>query len=75
MNEELKTLNESLEQKVLARTYELEAMASRYRFMTKVVPQIVWTANPQGELDYFNQTWYGFSKVFEPESLNSDWSK
>lgn len=47
MNEELKMLNESPEQKFLARTHELEAMASRYRFMTNVVPQIVWTANPQ----------------------------
>jgi PAS domain S-box-containing protein len=71
----LKSLNESLEQKVQERTQELEALTERYRFMTNAIPEIVWTATPKGEVDFFNQTWYTYTGLSEQESMNSGWSK
>ena len=29
----------------------------RYRFLAKAIPQIVWTARPDGVLDSFNPRW------------------
>ncbi|EMR01440.1 sensor histidine kinase [Cesiribacter andamanensis] len=75
MNSELKSLNDSLEQKVQERTRELEQMAERYKFMTNAIPQIVWTANARGEVDFFNDNWYAYTGLTEPESLLSGWGK
>ena len=34
-----------------------EADSRRYRFLAKAIPQIVWTATPDGRLDSFNPRW------------------
>jgi PAS domain S-box-containing protein len=34
-----------------------EASGRRYRFLAKAIPQIVWTATPEGRLDSFNPRW------------------
>ena len=63
----------------------------RYRFLADTMPQIVWTARPDGGVDYFNQPWYdytgmtfeqtkdwGFMSVLHPDDLNScveQWTK
>jgi PAS domain S-box-containing protein len=33
----------------------------RYRFLADKVPQIVWTAKPDGNLDYYNQRWFDYA--------------
>ncbi len=40
------------------------------------MPQMVWTARPDGHLDYYNARWYQFTG-FNPESHGdiSDWEK
>lgn len=75
MNQELKSLNESLELKVQERTQELEALAERYKFMTDVIPQIVWTARPDGKTDFLNQTWYNYTGQSEEEAQVEGWIK
>lgn len=75
MNAELKGLNESLEQKVQERTQELEALAERYRFLTDAIPQIVWSAGPDGKADHLNQTWFTFTGQSVEETLKSGWLK
>ena len=75
MNEELKSLNESLEEKVQERTQELERMAEHFKFVTNAIPQIVWTAAPQGEVNFFNQNWYAFSGLNEESSIIYGWSE
>jgi PAS domain S-box-containing protein len=39
----------------------------RYRQMADSMPQIVWTANPDGIVDYYNQRWYDFT-LLAPEA-------
>src|SRR5205085_2378127 len=34
------------------------ASEQSYRQLADAMPQIVWTANPDGEVDYYNQQWY-----------------
>lgn len=43
-----------LEQKV---AYE----SQYFRLMADAMPQIVWTATPEGQADYFNQKWYEYT--------------
>ncbi len=40
---------------------ELRHSEQRYRFLADLMPQIVWTARPDGYLDYYNKRWYEFT--------------
>ena len=75
INEELVSLNESLEQKVQERTTALEESAATLKFLTDAIPQIVWTAKPDGNLDYYNNNWYSFTGLTEEESIAYGWQK
>ncbi|AWH86506.1 hypothetical protein HYN59_15935 [Flavobacterium album] len=44
-----------LEKEVALRTTELHNTVARMRFMADAMPQIVWTAKPDGTVDYFNK--------------------
>lgn len=45
----------------------------RYRFLADVMPQIVWTARPDGYLDYYNQRWYEFTGFVAGEGGDNSW--
>jgi PAS domain S-box-containing protein len=40
---------------------ELLASEARFRQLADSMPQIVWTARPDGYLDYYNERWYEFT--------------
>jgi PAS domain S-box-containing protein len=42
----------------------------RFRELADAMPQIVWGARPEGQLDYHNKRWY--ETTGRPESLNGD---
>ena len=54
LNQLLEEYTSRLEQKV---AYE----SQYFRLMADAMPQIVWTATPEGEADYFNQKWYEYT--------------
>ncbi len=39
----------------------LLASEARFRQLADAMPQIVWTARPDGRLDYYNERWYEFT--------------
>jgi PAS domain S-box-containing protein len=43
----------------------------RYRFLADFVPQIVWTADPEGAIDYYNRRWFEFTGLTEEVSCPS----
>lgn len=45
---------------VMARK-KIEESEARFRQLADSMPQIVWTARPDGYLDYFNQRWYEYA--------------
>jgi two-component system, cell cycle sensor histidine kinase and response regulator CckA len=50
----------------------LRASEEQYRQLADAMPQIVWTARPDGNIDYFNERWYQFvgrSRDEDPEQL------
>jgi PAS domain-containing protein len=40
---------------------ELRDSSDRYRFLADAMPQIVWTAKPDGNLDYYNKRWFDYT--------------
>ncbi len=45
----------------------------RYAALAEAVPQLVWTADPDGGMDYFNQRWYSYTGVTLDKSLDQEW--
>jgi PAS domain S-box-containing protein len=46
----------------------------RYRFLSDTVPQIVWTAKPDGTLDYYNQRWFTYAGVDFEQMREMGWT-
>ena len=53
---------------------ELARAAGRYRFLNDSLPQMVWTARPDGELDYFNRRVYEYTGQSMEDSLRGGWA-
>ena len=51
----------ALERQVRERTEELHASMQKMRFLADAMPQIVWTASPDGHTDYFNERFLRFT--------------
>jgi len=76
----------SLEEETLVKAAE-----RRFRSLADAIPLIVWTANPNGELDYYNRQWeiytgftaeetkgWGWAPVLHPDDLQpciDKWTK
>jgi signal transduction histidine kinase/CHASE3 domain sensor protein len=48
---------------------EQESVA-RFKTLADSMPQIVWTADTNGDIDYFNQRWYDYVKTSASASFN-----
>lgn len=80
--EVLRDLNAALEQRVAERTAELRASEKLFRTLANAIPQLCWTANADGWVDWYNERWYqytgttpqdmegwGWQSVHDPEAL------
>lgn len=57
-----------------SRLEEKVAYESRFfTLLTNALPQIVWTALPDGSFDYFNHQWFEFTSLSEAKSLKDGW--
>ncbi len=45
----------------------------RYRFMADSIPQIVWTALPDGSVDYYNQRWMQYTGLSMEQTTDWNW--
>ncbi len=50
-----------------------EASEQYYRFLAESIPQIVWTARPDGWRDYYSQRWYDYSGLSVEQSAGWGW--
>ncbi len=57
------------------RTRETESKQSinRYRFLADTMPQIIWTAKPDGNLDYYNQRWFDYTGLTIEQTKDWGW--
>lgn len=77
-NKELAASEEEIRQ-TLDKTIQLnEALAqreARFRFLAEAMPQKVWTATPDGDVDYFNQQWLDYTQLSFEELKDWGWEK
>jgi PAS domain S-box-containing protein len=74
VEEQLCALNNTLEQRVAERTSALQESEKRFRHLADSMPQMVWTARPDGLLDYYNARWYQFTGFkHEGSGQLTDW--
>jgi len=52
----------------------LLASESRFRQLADAMPQIVWTARPDGYIDYYNEQWYDFTGFARGEFGEASWA-
>lgn len=57
----------------LAKQAETQVGEARYRLLAEAIPQIVWTGNPDGALDYYNQRWFEYTGLSLEETQGWGW--
>ena len=68
-----KDLNDQLEKTVRERTNELYKSREHFNFLADNIPAIVWTAMPNGKVDYFNKRWFEFTGSSNELLSNEFW--
>lgn len=71
----LATLGQQIGQ-FLRRRHAEQALREReeqYRFLADSIPQLVWTATPEGRLDHVNARWIEYCGLPREEALGSRW--
>ncbi|WP_167855132.1 PAS domain-containing protein [Hymenobacter wooponensis] len=59
------------EQRLLAE--ELRRSEEQFRFLAETIPAIVWTAQPDGKIDYLNSRWSEHTGVPTAQTLQKGW--
>lgn len=80
----LAELNHELEFRVAERTHELSLSREHFKFLADTIPIMVWTALPDGSVDYVNKRWLdytersvetmrnrGFEEIIHPDDLQA----
>ncbi len=73
---ELEQTNAALHEEVAERRRaeeDVRASEQRFRFLADAMPQIVWTARPDGYVDYYNRRWYEYTGLPEGEGGDASW--
>jgi len=70
ITERLRTERELKEVKLAAALREGE---ERYTFLADTVPQIIWTSQPDGNLDYYNKAWFDYTGLTFEQTRDWGW--
>jgi PAS domain S-box-containing protein len=54
---------------------ELRSSELRFQAMTDAMPQMVWAARPDGQVEYFNRQWYAFTGLHDGASHGDTWAE
>ncbi len=71
--ENLRDLNNQLEERVRLRTQELEESVRRFERLLEAMPHMAWTALPDGRVNYYNQQWYQYTGITPEEAPDEAW--
>lgn len=54
---------------------DFDQTENQFAILAESLPQLVWSARPDGFRDYFNRRWYEFTGIDPEESLGDGWQK
>ena len=52
---------------------EIRAQEGKFRFLAESLPQMVWTARPDGWLDYYNERWFHYTGMTLEQTQGWGW--
>ena len=52
---------------------KIRAQEAHFRFLADAVPQMVWTARPDGYADYYNQQWFNYTGMTRQQAERGEW--
>jgi len=67
LEDALSEINKNKDELINARTIE------RFKIISDLMPQFVWTANPDGALDFFSQSVFNYSGLTKEEIMRDGW--
>ena len=53
----------------------LRRAEARFRTLVDSIPQLAWTAGPDGSIDWYNRRWYDYSGTTPAEMLGLGWQR
>ncbi len=53
----------------------IKAAEARFRHLAESIPNVVWTATPEGNIDYYNRRWYEYTGLNFDESRGQGWQQ
>ena len=53
---------------------EVESDYHKFEHLADSLPQMIWTARPDGYLDYYNERWYQFTQTTRGEGGDQSWA-
>ncbi len=53
--------------------YKLQQSEQNFRSLANALPQIVWTATPDGSIDYYNQKWFDYTGTTLEQARGWGW--
>lgn len=71
--QEAENLNNELENILQERTHALLLSQEHFKFLADNIPVIVWTARPDGYLDYYNRRWFDYTGYNFEQSAGWGW--
>jgi two-component system phosphate regulon sensor histidine kinase PhoR len=66
-------LNDELEDTVKERTNELLISREHFRLLADNIPQMTWTSLPNGQINFYNQQWFEYTKLDFEQSKDWGW--
>ena len=69
----LYVLNCELEDRIVTRTAALAESENRYRSMLNALPQIAWTNDLSGDVNFYNKRWYDYTGLTYEQSMDWGW--
>jgi two-component system CheB/CheR fusion protein len=67
------TEKEKTEEQLSLKNEELQFLIEEFKFVTDFMPQIVWSALPDGFHDFFNKRWYDYTGLEFDDSKGRGW--
>jgi PAS domain S-box-containing protein len=62
-------------QRIAAQSLALEEGGRRYQVLLEAIPEMVWTANTEGRLQYANSRWFEYSGVGLDDAARLGWNQ
>ncbi|HXB74112.1 MAG TPA: response regulator [Candidatus Acidoferrales bacterium] len=65
----------AMQQRIAAQRFALEESGRRYQVLLEAIPEMVWTANAEGRVQYANNRWFEYCGITLDEAARLGWDQ